>query len=41
MKLRDDSNDFYASIFILFLLGLYFTWWVLKSYIIITHYIGD
>jgi hypothetical protein len=40
MKLRDDSNDAYAAIFILFLLGMYFTWCAVKSYILFTHYIG-
>ena len=40
MKLRDDSNDTLAAIFILTLIGLYFVYCAVKSYIIITHYIG-
>ena len=40
MKLRDDSNDAYAAIFIFALLGLYFTYCAIKSYILFTHYIG-
>jgi len=40
MKLRDDSNDAYAAIFILFLFGLYIVWCAVKSYILFTHYIG-
>ena len=40
MKLRDDSNDALAAVFILSLIALYFVYCAAKSYIIITHYIG-
>ena len=40
MKLRDDSNDWIAAVFILSLGGLYCIYCAVKSYIIITHYLG-
>ena len=40
MKLRDDSNDALAAIFILTLIGLYIVYCAVKSYILFTHYLG-
>jgi len=40
MKLRDDSNDALAAIFILALAAMYFVYCAVKSYILFTHYLG-